>query len=206
MLILELKSQRRVSSSSTLSAASAQPETALVPPASVAVVEDAGSEIVQSLSVQDTTAVGNPAAPISPSPPPAMPLPAPVSASSSPLVGVGESNHPLETPPHGSSAPGRGRGGGGRGARASLSRRSPSPSLTSSASDLAVAVSSDARTPARLPQPSAAAIEAAQALQVEHSRFLKCCVGEFGKLVSFVVKDENFAPQWRSVISNQGAP
>ena len=101
--------------------------------------------------------------------------------------------------------PGRGRGGG-RGARASLSRRSPSPSLTSSASDLAVALSIDARTPARLPQPSAAAVEAAQALQVEHSRFLKCCVGEFGKLVSFVVKDENFAPQWRSVISNQGAP
>ncbi len=189
-LLLELKSQRRALSSSTLSAASsAPPGTVTMPPTPSTVVATLADE--------------NPAATVSPSPPP-MPLPAPVSASSSPLAGTGESNPPLETPPH---ARGRGRGGGrggGRGACVSLSRRSPSP--TSSASDVAVAVSSDALTPARLTQPSAAAVEAAEALQAEHSRFLKCCVGEFTKLVKFVVKDANFAPQSRSVISNQGAP
>jgi hypothetical protein len=203
--LLELKSQRRALSSSTLlSAASAPPETVTIPfTPSTAVVEDAGSAISQSPKVQVTGTDENPAATVSPSPPP-MPLPAPVSAISSPLAGAGESNPPLETPPH---ARGRGRGagrGGGRGACVTLSRRSPSP--TSSASDVAVAVSSDALTPARLTQPSAAAVEAAEALQAEHSRFLKCCVGEFTKLVTFVVKDANFAPQSRSVISNQGAP
>ena len=199
---LELKSQRRATSALILlSAVAPQPETSTVPPTPsvVAVGEDAAAGIATVPSPTADTAVETEAASISPSPLP-IALPALVCASSSPSAGAGESNHPLQTPPHVPRGRGGGRGRGSQAGRSASPRVTPQPDLRLAAN----ASSSDHGTPVLLAQPSAAALEATEALQAEHSRFLKCCVGEFTKLVKFVVLDKNFAPKSRSVISSEG--